>query len=112
MDYYQQFLVDLYEASGRSYSLLGLTEAECKAVMNERIAETTLDWDQEAYDEEGDLLTKANMASVCLKHLEDWGWLKQDYDESLNSYVVSFPEYSRQFVEIFRELRLEDQNKS
>lgn len=111
MDYYQQFLVDLYEASGRSYSLLGLTEAECKAVMNERIAETTLDWDQEAYDEEGDLLTKANMASVCLKHLEDWGWLKQDYDESLNSYVVSFPEYSRQFVELFRELRLEDQNK-
>lgn len=111
MDYYQQFLVDLYEASGRSYSLLGLTEGECKAVMNERIAETTLDWGQEAYDEEGELLTKANMASVCLKHLEDWGWLKQDYDESLNSYVVSFPEYSRQFVELFGKLRMEDQNR-
>lgn len=111
MDYYQQFLVDLYEASGRSYSLLGLTEAECKGVMNERIAETTLDWDREAYDEEGELLTKANMASVCLKHLEDWGWLKQDYDESLNSYVVSFPEYSRHFVELFAKFRQEDQNK-
>lgn len=111
MDYYQQFLVDLYDASGRSYSLLGLTEGESKAVMNERIAETTLDWSQEAYDEEGELLTKANMASVCLKHLEDWGWLKQDYDESLNSYVVSFPEYSRQFVELFGKLRMEDQNR-
>ncbi len=111
MDYYQLFLVDLYEASGRSYSLLGLTEAECKAVMNERIAETTLEWGQEAYDEEGELLTKANMASVCLKHLEDWGWLRQDYDEALNSYVVSFPEYSRQFVELFSKLSTEDENR-
>ena len=36
MDYYQQFLTAIYEESGRSFSLLGLTEGECRAVMNER----------------------------------------------------------------------------
>jgi hypothetical protein len=111
MDYYQQFLVAIYEESGRSYSLLGLTEQECRAVMNERIAMETLDWDEEQFDEEGELLTRANMASICLKHLEDWGWLKRDYDETLNSYVVSFPEYSQLFVELFQRLYSEDRTK-
>ena len=32
MDYYQQFLTAIYEESGRSFSLLGLTEGECRAV--------------------------------------------------------------------------------
>ena len=31
MDYYQQFLIAVYEESGRSYSLLGLTEMECRS---------------------------------------------------------------------------------
>lgn len=104
MEYYQRFLVAIYEESGRSFSLLGLTEEECRAIMNEQIAETTLDWSEEQFDEEGELLTRSNMASICLKHLEDWGWLLRDYDETLNSYVVSFPEYSQQFVELFQRL--------
>lgn len=111
MDYYQQFLAAIYEESGRSYSLLGLTERECRAIMNERIAAETLDWSEEQFDEEGELLTRANMASICLKHLEDWGWLRRDYDESLDSYVVSFPEYSRLFVELFQRLYSEDNTK-
>lgn len=111
MDYYQQFLVAIYEESGRSYSLLGLTERECRAIMNEKIAAETLDWSEEQFDEEGELLTRANMASICLKHLEDWGWLRRDYDESLNSYVVSFPEYSQMFVELFGRLRSEGSTK-
>ena len=111
MDYYQQFLTAIYEESGRSFSLLGLTEGECRAVMNERIAETTLDWSEEQFDEEGELLTRSNMASICLKHLEDWGWLKRDYDEALNSYVVSFPEYSQQFVELFQRLYSDNRDK-
>ena len=34
MDYYQQFLTAIYEESGRSFSLLGLTEGECRAVIS------------------------------------------------------------------------------
>lgn len=111
MDYYQQFLVAIYVESGRSYSLLGLTERECRAIMNERIAAETLDWSEEQFDEEGELLTRSNMASICLKHLEEWGWLKRDYDETYNDYVVSFPEYSQLFVELFQRLRSEDSTK-
>lgn len=111
MDYYQRFLVAIYEESGRSYSLLGLTERECCMVMNEQIAAETVAWSEEQFDEEGELLTRSNMASICLRHLEDWGWLKRDYDEALDSYVVSFPEYSQLFVELFRRLYSEDDTR-
>lgn len=110
-EYYQRFLISIYEESGRSYSLLGLTERECCAIMNEWIAAETLDWSEEQFDKEGELLTRSNMAFVCLKHLEEWGWLRKDYDESLNSYVVSFPEYSQLFVELFQRLYSEDSTK-
>ena len=45
--YYQKFLLAIYEETSRSYSLLGLTEEECKAVMNENIADLTLEWSNE-----------------------------------------------------------------
>jgi len=51
------------------------------------------------------------MASICLKHLEDWGWLRRDYDEVLDSYVVSFPEYSQLFVELFQRLYSEEDTR-
>lgn len=108
-DYYMMFLTAIYEEMSLSYSVLGLTEKECRAVMNEKIASAALLWDEENYDEEGVFLTRSNMASVCLKHFEEWGWLKQDYDETLNSYVVTFPEYSQMYVELFS--RLFDENE-
>ena len=79
--------------------------------MNEWIAAETLDWSEEQFDEEGELLTRSNMAFICLKHLEEWGWLRRDFDETLNSYVVSFPEYSQMFVELFGRLMSEDSTK-
>lgn len=109
-EYYMTFLVAIYDAMEQSYSVLGLTERECRAVMNEKIAAAAILWDAENYDEEGVFLTRSNMASVCLKHFEDWGWLKQDYDETLNSYVVTFPEYSQMYVELFA--RLMDESDS
>lgn len=111
MEFYMQFLVALYEESSQSFSLLGLTERECQMIMNERLAKMTLDWSETRFDEEGELLTRANMASVSLRHFEDWGWLRRDYDETLNSYVVSFPEYSQLFVELFQKLYSENDSK-
>ena len=109
-DYYMLFLAAIHEEMSLSYSVLGLTEKECRAVMNEKIASATLLWDEDNCDEEGIFLTRSNMAAVCLKHFEEWGWLRQDYDETLNSYVVTFPEYSQMYVELFR--RLFDENES
>lgn len=109
--YYQKFLLAIYGETSKSYSLLGLTEEECKNIMNENIADMVLEWSEEQVDEEGEFLTRANMASVCLKNLENWGWLRQDYDETLNRYVVSFPEYSRLYVELFEKLFSEEGNR-
>ena len=69
MEFYMQFLVALYEESSQSYSLLGLTERECQMIMNERLAKMALDWSEARVDEEGELITRANMASVSLKHV-------------------------------------------
>ena len=111
MGFYMQFLVAVYEESSQSYSLLGLTEGECQTIMNEQLARMTLDWSEERFDEEGELLTRSNMAMISLRHFEDWGWLRRDYDETLNSYVVSFPEYSQLYVELFRNLYSDEDSK-
>ena len=111
MEFYMQFLVAVYEESSQSYSLLGLTEGECQAIMNEQLARMMLDWSEERFDEEGELLTRSNMAMISLRHFEDWGWLRRDYDETLNSYVVSFPEYSQLYVELFRNLYSDEDSK-
>lgn len=108
MDYYQMVLIRLYEESGQSYSLLGLTEEECRDIINEKITTFTMDWSQEQFDDEGVLLTRTNMASTMLSHLQDWGWLRKDYDETLNQYVVSFPDYSQLFVEVFKRVYSEE----
>lgn len=108
MEYYQLVLLTLYEESGQSYSLLGLTEDECQDVINEEIAKFTMDWSQDQFEDEGELLTRSNMASIMLRRLEEWGWLHKDYDETLNQYVVSFPDYSQMFVDVFQRLFSED----
>lgn len=108
MEYYQLVLLTLYEESGQSYSLLGLTEDECQDIINEEIAKFTMDWSQDQFEDEGELLTRSNMASIMLRRLEEWGWLHKDYDETLNQYVVSFPDYSQMFVDVFQRLFSDD----
>ena len=51
MEYYQLVLLTLYEESGQSYSLLGLTEDECQEMINEKISTFTVDWSQEQFED-------------------------------------------------------------
>lgn len=108
VEYYQLILMTLYEELGQSYSLLGLTEEESQDIINEKISTFTMDWNREQFEDEGELLTRSNMASIMLHRLEEWGWLHRDYDETLNQYVVSFPDYSQIFVEVFQRLFSEE----
>ena len=110
-EYYIRFLAAIYEEMSLSYSVLGLTERECKNVMNEKIATESLFWEEENMEEDGVFLNRGNMASVCLKHFEDWGWMKQDYDQTLNCYVVTFPEYSQLFIELFQKMLSENESQ-
>ena len=111
MDYYQLILISLYEESGQSYSILGLTEEECRDIIDEKIGSFTMDFSQEQFEDEGELLTRTNMSSIMLKRLEEWGWLKKDYDQEINENVISFPDYSQIFVDVFERIYSEDSSK-
>ncbi|SHJ39882.1 Wadjet anti-phage system protein JetA family protein [Hespellia stercorisuis] len=111
LDYYMVFLVAVYEESSRSYSTLGLTEQEVKSIINESLAGLKLDWSEARVDEDGVMLSQSNMASICLAHFEQWGWLLSDYDETLNCNVVSFPEYSQLYIELFQKLLSEEDGR-
>ncbi|MEE1087221.1 MAG: DUF5716 family protein [Schaedlerella sp.] len=104
VEYYMMFLVSIYEETLNSYSVLGMTEDECRLIMNEKMTSAALFWDEVGENEEGEFLTRSNMAAISLKNFVDWGWLKRDFDETLNSYVVSFPDYSQAYVELFQKL--------
>lgn len=108
IEYFQRILIALYEQSASSYSLLGLTEEECQDTIEMEISTFIMDFSDSELEEEGELLTRANMASVMLRKLEEWGWLRKDYDEALNCYVVSFPDYSQMFTELFGRLYNEE----
>lgn len=110
-EYYQLVLITLYQESGQSYSILGLTEEECCDIIDEKISQFTMDWSREQREDEGELLTRSNMSSVMLKRLEEWGWIKKDYDQEINENVISFPDYSQIFVELFEFIYKEDSSK-
>ena len=80
-------------------------------LIQETMTKLSMDFSQEQMDEEGEILTRSTIPSVFLRHFEEWGWLKRDYDEVLNCYVVSFPDYSQLFLELFCRLYREEESK-
>ena len=104
IEYYQLALIAIYEEYGRSYSLLGFTEEECQEIIREKMDMYVEEQMLELGEEEGEFYTRTNLPSVMLRRLESWGWLRRDFDEALNQYVVSFPDYSQMFVDVFRNL--------
>lgn len=114
MDYYMMLLVSIYEENSEGYSSFGLTIEECRAIIGETIVKAKIEWREESGDETAEAsetgISDASPSGI-LKRLIDWGWLKSDYDEKLNSDILSFPEYSQLFVELFQKLQNEDDSK-
>lgn len=133
MDHYMLLLVAIYEESSKGYSSMGLTMEECRAIIAETIVKAKMEWIAELEEEstkETDRPADRNSISIenegeepadmgivdtapsaILRRLIGWGWLKSDYDERLNSYILSFPEYSQLFVELFQKLQNEDDSR-
>lgn len=107
VDYYMAFLTEIYKESRQSYSTLGLTEDECQAIINEMLPYYKVDW-KEDDAEDSALLEYENVASICMARFVGWGWLKDEFDETLNCNVVFFPEYSQLYVELFEKLLSEE----
>ena len=49
--------------------------------------------------------------SAILNRLVKWGWIKSDFDEKLNTYVIAFPEYSQMYAELFKKLMVDDDSR-
>ena len=117
MDAYMMFLVAIYEENSELYTALGLTLEEGQAIIAETMSRGQIDWqeDEESQEEETqdtDMETDAvypGTPSAILRRLIRWGWLRSDYDEKLNTYILSFPEYSQMYVELFEKLQKEDE---
>lgn len=70
-----------------------------------------LDWSEERIDEEEIFYLSPIWLLFVLSNFKQWGWVQSDYDETLNCYVLSFPEYSQLYVELFGKLLSEDDSK-
>ncbi len=112
-DAYMQFLVALYEENNEVYASLGLTTEECRAIIEDSIQRMGIVWEEEELEEEEefDTLFSGMSPSGILNRLIRWGWLKSDFDEKLNTDVISFPEYSQLYAELFQKLQSEDDGK-
>lgn len=115
MDAYMMFLVSIYDENNEVYTALGLTVEEGQAIIGEVISRMQIEWMEDG-EETADLTESAvfetpGTPSAILNTLIGWGWIKSDYDERLNTYILSFPEYSQLYVELFRKLLSEDDSR-
>ena len=112
-DAYMLFLVRLYEENSESW---GLTEEEGRMVIGEVIGQTQMVWEEEMAESDErtgqeEPLLPGIASTGILERLIRWGWLKSDYDDRLNRNVLSFPEYSRLYIELFQKLYREEDGR-
>lgn len=111
MEYYMRFLVDLYEANNDAYAFCELTDIECRAIIAETIARVNMVWWEDDTEETEEGSFTGLSPSAVLDRLVKWGWLSSDFDEKLNCYIITFPEYSQLFTELFEKLGKEDDSR-
>ena len=111
-DAYMQFLVAIYEENNEMYAAFGLTIEECRGIIADTMDRAKIIWENEETEEiEPDARFPENSPAGMLNTLIRWGWLKSDFDEKLNTYIISFPEYSQLFTELFQKLLVEDDSR-
>lgn len=103
------FLVAIYEENSQGYTSIGLTVEECKAIIFGTMRKAQIVWEDD--EEETEELAESVSPSYILNQIIKWGWLKSDFDEKMNTYIVSFPEYSQLYVELFKKLQSEDDTR-
>lgn len=116
MDHYFTILVELYKVNMEQYNAFGMTKSECKDIINETMVEQKIVWqeDEEEQDIEagqGEQIPIRTPSARSLTNLLQWGWLREDYDEQMNEYILTFPEYSQMFVELFWQLGMDSDSQ-
>lgn len=115
MDAYMMFLVAIYDENNAVYTALGLTIEEGQAIIGETISGMQIEWMEDAEETqnpaENTVFETSGTPSAILNTLISWGWIRSDYDERQNTYILSFPEYSQLYVELFKKLQSEDDSR-
>lgn len=109
MESYMQIVTGLYEENNQLYASYGLTREECHAIIEDIIANRRIVWQEEPEEIIDD--TQEYTASFVLTRLIKWGWLNSDFDEKINTYVISFPEYSQMYAQLFKNLLQDDADR-
>lgn len=136
MDAYMQIVVALYEENNEVYASLGLTREECQIIIADTISKTGIVWQTDYNEDESNkdsgsmdnhddynpdseidvIYDQASFAytltpSAILGRLINWGWIRSDFDEKLNTYVIAFPQYSQMYAELFKKLLVDDDSR-
>lgn len=116
MEHYFTILVELYKVNMEEYHAFGMTKSECRDIINETMVEQKIVWQEDAEEqdtdfEHGEQIPMRAPSSRSLTNLLQWGWLREDYDEQMNEYILTFPEYSQMFVELLWQLGLDSDSQ-
>ena len=131
-----QIVVALYEENNEVYASLGLTREECQIIIADTISKAGIVWQTDYNEDESDkdsgsmdnhddynpdseidvIYDQASFAytltpSAILGRLINWGWIRSDFDEKLNTYVIAFPQYSQMYAELFKKLLVDDDSR-
>lgn len=115
-EHYFSILVEIYKANIEEYHVFGMTKTECRDLINETMVDKGIVWqedveEQDVEESEGEQIAFRTPSARSLTNLLNWGWLKEDYDEHLNEYILTFPEYSQMFVELLWQLGLDSDSQ-
>lgn len=127
---YMHFLVEIYKENNEIYGAIGLTVDECRTIIETTMMKAGILWQKEDEEEETDVAEgiaaavdavmredtdevkfPSDSPSGILNRLIRWGWLKSDFDEKLNTYIISFPVYSQLYTELFLKLGEEEDSR-
>lgn len=116
MEHYFTILVELYKINMEQYNAFGMTKNECKEIINETMVEQKIVWQEDIEEqdidfEEGEQIPIRTPSARSLNNLLQWGWLREDYDEQINEYILTFPEYSQMFVELLWQLGMDSDSQ-
>lgn len=115
MEAYMMFLTAIYDENNTIYTAVGLTIEEGQAIIGETISRLSIEWVEDWEDTQGlsenSVFETRGTPTAILNTLITWGWIRSDYDERLNTYILSFPEYSQLYVELFKKLQSEDDSR-
>lgn len=122
-EHYIAILLELYKANMEEYNTFGLTKNECRDIINETMVTQNMVWQEDEEEAEAELESEEDFeksmgqmeirtpSNRSFSNLLNWGWLRSDYDEQINEDVITFPEYSLMFVELFWQLSLDSDSQ-